>query len=165
MSDTPEHLVERLLHEGQRTLEFFRLLNPEQWGKIIYAEGTAWEVGDLLAHFVSAEAGITRLVENILAGGQGAPEDFDLNAYNERKVAGLKQATHQDLFLEFAKLRDKSAALVRGLDQNDLEKVGRHPWLGMTTIGEMIKMMYRHNQIHQRDIRRALESGERSEDG
>jgi hypothetical protein len=165
MPDTPAHLSERMLHEGQRSLEFFRLLKPEQWGTLIYTEGTTWEVRDLLAHFVSAEAGVTRLVENILAGGQGAAEDFDLNAYNERKVAGLKQASPDDLLLEFARLREKSAVLVKELDQNDLEKVGRHPWLGITTIGEIIKMMYRHNQIHQRDIRRALDSDKLREDG
>ena len=154
-----------MLHEGQRSLEFFRFMKPEQWGTHIYTEGTTWEVRDLLAHFVSAEAGVTRLVENILAGGQGAAEDFDLNAYNERKVAGLKHASPDDLLLEFARLREKSAALVKGLDQNDLGKVGRHPWLGITTIGEIIKMMYRHNQIHQRDIRRALDSDKLREDG
>jgi DinB superfamily len=165
MSDTPAHLSERMLSEGQKTLAFFRLLTPEQWGLTIYTEGTQWAVRDVLAHFVAAESGITRLVENILSGGAGTPEDFNLNAYNERKVAGLKGVPTEELLAQFASLREQSAALARGLSEEDLLKTGRHPWLGVAPIADILKMMYRHNQIHQRDIRRSTGPGERSING
>jgi len=48
--------------------------------------------------------------------------------------------------------------MVSQFDDPDLEKSGRHPWLGMAQVEEIIKLMYRHNQIHQREIREALES-------
>ena len=156
MPDTPTHLSERMLSEGQRTLAFFRTLTPDQWRLTIYTEGSEWAVRDVLAHFVSAESGMTRLVENILSGGAGTPDDFDLNAYNERKVAGLKDVSTEDLLAQFAILREKSAALACRLSPEDLLKTGRHPWLGVTNISEILKMMYRHNQIHQRDIRRSI---------
>lgn len=165
MSDSPAHLSERMLDEGQKTLSFFRLLTPEQWGITIYTEGSEWAVRDVLAHFVAAESGMTRLVENILSGGTGTPEDFDLNAYNERKVAGLKGVPTEELLVQFASLREKSAALARDLSEADLLKTGRHPWLGVAAIADILKMMYRHNQIHQRDIRRSTGPGERSADG
>jgi hypothetical protein len=154
-----------MLSEGQRTLAFFCTLTPEQWGLTIYTEGAEWAVRDVLAHFVSAESGMTRLVESILSGGAGAPDDFDLNAYNERKVAGLKGVSAEDLLAQFTTLREKSAALVRRLSLEDLAKTGRHPWLGIATIGDILKMMYRHNQIHQRDIRRSIGLSEPSELG
>jgi len=165
MPDTPSHLSERMLSEGQKTLEFFRLLTPEQWDLAIYTEGSEWAVRDVLAHFVSAESGVARLVENILSGGAGTPEDFNLNSYNERKVAGLKGVSTEELLAQFAALREKSAALARRLNAEDLLKTGRHPWLGVATIADILKMMYRHNQIHQRDIRRSVSPGERSADG
>lgn len=165
MPDTPLSIAERMSSEGQKTLDFFSTLTPEQLGLTIYTEGSHWSIRDILAHFVSAESGITRLVESILAGGQGTPEDFDLNLYNERKVAGLKEASAVSLLTQFSVLRQRSASLVKGLSQGDLEKTGRHPWLGIATIADILKMMYRHNQIHQRDIRRALSSSGRSEDG
>jgi hypothetical protein len=45
---------------------------------------------------------------------------------------------------------------VSGIDENDLEKIGRHPYLGRTTLREMIKMVYLHNQIHYRDVKKVL---------
>jgi hypothetical protein len=165
MPDTPDHLSERMLSEGSKTLEFFRNLTPEQWGVTIYTEGSEWAVRDVLAHFVSAESGMTRLVESILVGGAGTPDDFDLNAYNERKVAGLKDVSAEELLAQFATLREKSAALVRMLNLEDLAKTGRHPWLGVAALADILKMMYRHNQIHQRDIRRSINPDERNEDG
>ena len=165
MPDTPASLAERMMEQGQKTLEFFRSLAPEQWRLPIYTEGTMWSVRDVLAHFTAAESGVTRLVENILGGGPGSPEDFDLNAYNERKVAGLKGASEEELLLQFSSLREKSATLVKNLHQDDLVKMGRHPWLGMASVEDILKMMVLHNQIHQRDIRRAINSAGRSEDG
>jgi hypothetical protein len=37
----------------------------------------------------------------------------------------------------------------------DLAKLGRHPFLGITSLEDIIKMVYRHNQIHMREIRRS----------
>ena len=165
MPDTPSSLAERMMEQGQKTLEFFRLLSPDQWNLPIYTEGATWSVRDILAHFTAAEAGITRLVENILGGGPGSPEDFDLNAYNERKVAGLKSDSEEELLRQFSVLREKSAYLAKSLSQDDLVKLGRHPWLGIASVAEILKMMVLHNQIHQRDIRRAINSAGRNEDG
>ncbi len=165
MTDSPTRIAERMQVEGKRTLEFFRELTPDQWRAIMYTEGSVWTVREVLAHFVSAESGMTRLVENILAGGLGSPDDFDLNAYNERKVASLKEASTDELLGQFAFLREKSAALAANMNPDDLTKTGRHPWLGMASIADILKMMYRHNQIHLREIRRMMNSSEPEQDG
>ena len=156
MTDTPQFLQERLLSEAEKTLAFFDQLPEESWQQIIYTEGAAWTVRQVLAHFVAAEDGIRRLIENILAGGEGSPQDFQLDTYNERKVAALGEVTPAELRLQFKANRQRSAGLVAGLSQADLEKTGRHPWLGTASLAEMIKLLYRHNQIHLRDIRKAL---------
>jgi len=39
-----------------------------------------------------------------------------------------------------------------------LEKQGRHPFLGVTTIREMVKMLYIHNLTHYRDMKKALKA-------
>jgi hypothetical protein len=43
---------------------------------------------------------------------------------------------------------------------DDLAKQGRHPFLGTASLSDMIKLMYMHNQIHIRDIRRMLADSE-----
>ncbi len=154
--DTPAHLAERLRTEGQKTQEFFRALTPAHWEQDIYTDGSIWSVRAIFSHFVATEASITRLIENILAGGAGSPEDFNLNAYNERKVSQLKDTPPEELLQRFEELRIVSANLVAHMSQEDLAKNGRHPFLGLTNLEEIIKLLYRHLQIHQRDIRRAL---------
>jgi hypothetical protein len=156
MPDTPEWLAERLRAEGQKTETFFCGLAPSHWGQAVYSEGACWDVRSLLAHFVATESSILRLVKNILDGGPGAPEGFDINAYNERKVGQLQDITVEDLLVKFRENRQETAGLVSQLSLSDLARTGRHPFLGDTAVLEILKLLYRHNQIHQRDIRNVL---------
>jgi hypothetical protein len=61
-----------------------------------------------------------------------------------------------ELLAQFAERRQASVQLAAGLSAEDLQRTGRHPWLGVAAVEEILKMLYRHNQIHQRDIRRTL---------
>lgn len=158
MPDIPARLAERLRSEGQKTLEFFQDLKSSQWDQQLYTEGSCWSIRLVLAHFVSSEASFFKLFENVLAGGQGAPEGFDIDAYNERKVDQLREMTPTDLLNRFAELRQESAMLVARMSPEDLSRTGRHPFLGVTRLEDMIKLLYRHNQIHLRDIRKVLVS-------
>lgn len=156
MTETPERLVARLQSEGEKTLEFFRRLTPQQWELPVYSDGGCWSVRQILAHFVAAERGIAALIQNVLDGGEGAPADFDLNAYNERKVSQMEGESIPSLLEQFAAQRRASIQLVAHLSAQDLLRQGRHPWLGAATLEEIIQLLYRHNQIHQREIRKAL---------
>jgi hypothetical protein len=91
-----------------------------------------------------------------LGGGAGVGEDFDINSYNERKVDALQGTPVGPLLDQFRLARQASAALVSGLAASDLNKTGRHPFLGVAPVGEIVMLIYRHNQIHQRDIRKTL---------
>ncbi len=156
MTDKTEHLVDRLLIERQKSLDYFNTLSPDDWDHTIYAEGSCWTVLQVLAHFVSAEEGFHRLIVDILNGGSGSPEDFDLERYNERKVNDLNGIPASDLMQRFSDLRQGTVKLVAGMQSNDLEKQGRHPFLGVAPLSDIIKLIYRHNQIHIREIRKNL---------
>ena len=156
MSDTPLSLSERLKSEGEKTLAFFRSLHPEQWEQQIYTEGSCWSTHQILAHFVATESSFNRLVTNILMGGSGAPGDFNIDAYNERKVGELAGVSRQDMFEMYAKYRQQNVTLVSQMQDADLQKKGRHPFLGIVELSGIIKLIYRHNQIHLREIRREL---------
>ena len=110
----------------------------------------------ILAHFVVTEASIARLVKYILQGNPGVPEDFDIDQYNEREVNCFSKLPVDMVLQRFMERRGETIELVSQMSDDDLEKRGRHPWFGITTVEEMIKLMYRHNQIHQRDIRKVL---------
>jgi uncharacterized protein (TIGR03083 family) len=155
-ADTPAFLTERLKAEGEKTAAGFAGLTPEQWDLPVYADGQTWTVRSLLVHYVTAEREMLGLFADIRAGGTGAPEDFDVDRYNAIQQRRMARLSPNELLDQFAAVRAECIAYVSGLDTADLEKPGRHPFLGMTTLGEMIKLVYRHNQTHHRDIRRAL---------
>jgi len=160
-----ESLVKRLREEGSKSLLFFQALTPDLWEKQLYSEGTQWTIKNVMAHFVSAEAGIVQLIENILSGGSGVPEDFDLDGYNERRVMRLNNQAPSDLLSMFDVQRETTVAIIDHMTEEQLIKKGRHPWLGIVSVNDIIKLIYRHNQIHQRDIRRMLTSQEEGVSG
>ncbi|GAB4526099.1 MAG: hypothetical protein Fur0018_11200 [Anaerolineales bacterium] len=149
-------LSQKLHAEGEKTLAFFRALGAEDWQRPVYSEGAEWTVRDILAHIASAESSIPRLIRALLEEGRQPPPDFDLDAYNRRKVREMAEMTPEALLALFEQRRAATVALVEGLSEADLQRVGRHPFLGEAPVEEMLKLIYRHIQIHQRDIRRTL---------
>jgi DinB superfamily len=156
MSETPEWLSNRMLEEGQKTVEFFHSLSTDQLEIEIYADGSRWKVRQLPAHFLSTEVGIFRLIFSILDGGPGVPENFDIDRYNEKQVSGYRDQDVADILEKFIEQRRSNARFTSNMTPDDLQKEGRHPYLGIVQVSEFIKLLYRHNQIHQRDIRRVL---------
>lgn len=153
-----QKLVDRLTLSGQKTQNFFQNIQEDEWNNQIYTEGAKWSVHQVLAHFVATESAITRLIKYILTGNPGVPENFDIDAFNEREVHCLAKLPSDMILQRFIERRGETIQMVKELDDDDLLKEGRHPWLGVVPIEEMIKLMYRHNQIHQRDIRKSLAS-------
>lgn len=154
MPDTPAFLAERLRAEGDKTLQLFQSLTPQQWQTVVYSEGSPWTMKSVLVHFVTAEKGFLKILPDIAAGGPGTSEDFDIDRFNASQQEKSKGFTPQELLDQFREVRATMAAWVASLTPADLEKTGRHPFLGHATLSEMIKLVYRHNQIHLRDLRR-----------
>lgn len=159
MTDDIEHLVQRLQQEGEKSLEFFRGLPLPAWDTQVYSTGSNWRVRDILAHLTSAEHGFQALIEDILGGGRGAPLGFDIDQFNEAEVGGLLDQPVEALLRTFDESRASTIGLARRLRPEDLARRGRHPWFGETEIGDMLKLIHRHNQLHQRDIRKVLSTG------
>lgn len=161
MAYTPEKLTARLIAEGNKTEKFFRDLPSGAWERQIYADGEHWQVRQVLSHLAQAEDAMLRLMKSIREGSEGVPEGFDLDAYNERKVKEIDSFAEKDVLQVFIEARGRTIEWVAGLSPDDLQREGRHPFLGVAALEEIIKLMYRHAQIHQRDIRKLLVAGDR----
>ncbi len=149
-------LAFRLQKSGDTTRAFFGGLRRQDWQHTVYREGSQWPVRAVLAHFVSAESAVHELLHHILSGEPGVPVDFDIDAFNESEVKRLGSRDPQELLLDFKAARAATVALVEGMSATDLQRRGRHPWLGNAPLSKIIKLIYQHNQIHERDARRAL---------
>ncbi len=159
MNEEAKRIAERLRTEGDKTLDFFRQLDPAAWEQQVYTAGSCWRVHDVLAHFVSAEQGFHGLLEDVAAGGPGAPRDMDVDRFNESQVPRLSRLTAEELLKAFQQARAANVQLAAGLSEQDLDRIGYHPWLGEAQMRQMLKLLYRHNMIHLRDVRKALAAG------
>lgn len=160
MPNRQDLILKRLHEEGQKTAAYFGALTSEQFLQQVYTTGPLWRVRDLLAHFVSAERTFVFYGRDIQAGGPGAPKDFVIDEFNATQVAGFMQANTADLLAQYMAAREETLAFVRQLADSDFDRVGRHPWFGNVPLETMVKLIYRHNMIHERDIRKAVETGQ-----
>jgi uncharacterized damage-inducible protein DinB len=149
-------LAKKLKSEGEKMVAIFTALTDEQWRAEIYTEGATWTIRNVLAHFVTSERGLLKLFEKIRQGEAGAPDDFSIDRYNAAMQARTQEMTAQELLEQYKAIRAESVAWTSGLSEEDLQKQGRHPFLGLTTIREMIKMLYIHNLNHYRDMKKVL---------
>ena len=156
MNDIATKLADRLQQEGDNTVAFFIAIPENMWSRELYSDGERWNIYQILVHIVQAEDSIFRLISGILRGHPGVPEDFNLDAYNHRKVDEMAGLAPEYLLPLFSERRTKTVALVASVDDGALEQIGRHPFLGEAPVVEMLKLMYRHTQLHQRDIRKFL---------
>jgi hypothetical protein len=153
--------IRRQLESQQiKAQEFFATLDPGQWQQQVYTSGSKWGVRQVLAHFISAERAFLRLIRNVLDDGPGAARDFDIDAFNEAETPPLSKEPIADLLTAFRQLRDQSISLMDEINSTDLDRVGFHPWFGDIEVRAMLKLVYRHNMIHMRDVRKALKARE-----
>lgn len=155
MSEITE-LAEKLEAEGERFVSIFSGLADDQWNQEVYTEGTTWTIRNVLAHFVTSERGLIKLFEQIRQGGTGAAEDFSIDRYNAAMQERTKEAAPRELLEQYKQIRAASIAWVSGLKEEELEIMGRHPFLEITSIREMIKMLYIHNMTHYRDMKKSM---------
>ncbi len=155
MSETAE-LAEKLKSEGEKIYTLFAGMPDDQWSAEVYTEGTTWTIRNVLSHFVTSERGLIKLFEQIRLGGAGASDDFSIDRYNAAQQARSKDLTPAELLEQYKGVRANSIAWVSALKEEELEIQGRHPFLNVTSIREMIKMLYIHNQTHYRDMKKVL---------
>lgn len=156
MSERTEYLANRLAQQRDVSLALFRSLRPEQWSTVVYGEDANWDVRTLLSHFVSSETSMVKLMENIIEGGEGSPVDFDINRFNASRAAKMAAMPADDLLHQFEAVRASTIEWVGRLHDAQLDMQGRHATVGMETVEGIIKIIYKHNQIHEIDIRKAL---------
>jgi len=149
-------LAEKLKSEGEKIYTAFSEVTDSQWNAEVYTEGATWTIRNTLSHLVTSERGLIKLFEQIRLGGEGASTDFSIDRYNAAQQARSKDLTPSEILEQYKEARANSITWVSGLKDEELEIKGRHPFLNITTIREMIKMLYIHNQTHYRDMKKVL---------
>lgn len=149
-------IQKRLRDEGDKLIATFESLTPDQWSSSIYSDGMQWTLKDLLAHLISAEREFLYYGRQIVAGGSGAPEGFDVNGFNNQAVTAMREHEIDRLLADLRAVRQQTIDLVAEFKDEDFVRSGRHPFFEQMTIEGMFRLIYRHNMMHMRDVRRVL---------
>lgn len=156
MPDRKEVLLKKL--EGVRAslLDTAAAITADQWERKVFSESEEWQVLDLFRHIVSAEQSMTRLIENIRDGGEGASADFDLTRWNDSRVKKVRHKTIGDLTVDLAQNRAYLLGVIESLGEDDWDKKGRHGSLRIMSIEEILNLIADHEEHHMEDIQAAI---------
>jgi hypothetical protein len=158
MTDRRDEIAVELERGLAETVSFFRSLGPEQLRVKLYQDGAQWTVLQALAHFAVIERSMHRLFANILAGGPGAPPDFDFDRYNLTQTRKLDGLSLDELIERFTAVRRETIRIVREMREEDLDREGLHAFHGKGKLDRFIRWAYEHVRIHEEDIRRVLKN-------
>jgi hypothetical protein len=156
MATRRDPIIAELKNNEDEIITFFKGLNAEQLGMTVYPEDPGWTVQQILAHFITIEGAMQWLFKDILAGGPGSPEDFDLDRFNRTQPRKLDGLSLDELFEKFRSVRRDTIAIVAGMEDKDLNREGRHAFHGHGRLERFIVWAYEHARLHLADIRKIL---------
>ena len=144
-----------LLARGPGALDALLRGLPETWTSRNEGENT-WSALDVVEHLIHAERTdwMARARMVLQFGESQTFEPFDRRGYpRESRSKPLEQ-----LLDEFAGLRSESLSELRGLNlgQEDLERRGRHPALGVVTLSELLATWAIHDLTHLHQVSRIM---------
>jgi uncharacterized protein (TIGR03083 family) len=155
MSEHAEIRTE-LENNRQELLAVLANLSEGDWATAVYAEDSQWTVADLLRHLTDSEAGMITLMTRIRDGGEGVPEDFDLDRWNASRVKKAQAKTPADLMADLATNRANLLNLMDSLEEADWDKKGRHGSGRILSLAEICQVIAAHDRTHAQDIRTAV---------
>ena len=154
--DKKSAVKQKLTAVREETYRTLGGLTDEQWNRVAYSEGAEWRVADILRHVADSEKGMTALMIQVKAGGEGVPPDFDLSRWNQRVVTKLQDKSPQALLEGMADNRAALFAFIDTLADDDWAKQGRHASLHILTIEQVCHLIADHEQTHVDEIRRLV---------
>ncbi len=137
---------------------------PEPWSAATEGAGT-WSPFDVLGHLIHGEKTdwIPRL-RLLLRHGEDRPfEPFDRFAQFEASQG----RSLDDLLAEFSRRREENLAALARLEigEQELDRTGRHPELGIVTARELLACWVAHDLGHIAQIARVMAARYRQEVG
>ena len=156
MNDRITPIIAELENNWEDVIAFFRSLSPDELSIQVYQDGAQWTVQQVLAHFITIERSMQWLFKNILSGGPGSPEGFDVERFNRTQPKKLDGKTIDELIAEFGSVRNETIEIVGSMSYADFDREGRHAFHGHGKLERFIHWAYEHVKLHMEDLRGKL---------
>ncbi len=140
------------LRDGTAGLEAAELRRPEADGK--------WSMIEILAHLSDSELVWACRLRMVLAEA-----DPVLTGYDQDRWARYLRYGSRDLTMVLAEiqlLRDRNLLLIESLDDDELDRSGRHSERGRETVRHMIRLYAGHDLVHRAQLERVRRTVARS---
>jgi hypothetical protein len=142
-----------ILRKGLRSsIEFFSGLSKDQWNQVVYLD-SGWTPRSILVHLISAEIELLRLLRITAEGGAGIGNEFNLHEFNLKEQNRFPGESKEELISELSAARLETIDWVCSLNDDLLDRTGRHPALGIISIEAMLNAIWGHHIQHQREMR------------
>ena len=139
------------------TIAFFRSLSPDELSFQVYQDGAQWTVQQVLAHFITIERSMQWLFKNILSGGPGSPDGFDVERFNRTQPKKYDGKTIDELIAEFRSIRNDTIKIVGSMSDADLDREGQHAFHGHGKLERFVIWAYEHVSLHLEDLQQGLQ--------
>ncbi len=156
MTDRREEIIRQLKQNGDDTVVFFRSLSKNQLDLVVYDDEPGWTPRQVLAHLVTIEKSMHWVFQNILEGGPGSPENFDIDRFNRTQPRKLDGLPLEEVIRRFRVVRDETVRIVARMEEEDLGREGRHAFHGPGKLERFIHWAHEHAAIHLDDIRKVM---------
>ncbi|MBW2434481.1 MAG: DinB family protein [Deltaproteobacteria bacterium] len=160
MNDRRTPIMAELNKNLEDTIALFRSLSPDELRVQVYQDGAQWTVQQVLAHFITIERSMQWLFKDILSGGPGSPEGFDVERFNRTQPQKYDGKPIAELIAEFRSVRTETIEIVGSMSEADLDREGRHAFHGHGKLERFIVWAYEHVEIHLEDLRKRMPKGE-----
>ena len=116
----------------------------------------SWSVRLTLAHVGSAQWSHLEVARLLLEGQPVNIVDFDLDSWNAAQVAQRAEWPVADVLTDLASGHQVALAFLDSLAPSELAIAGLHPALGEVSVGQVLRVIALHDNLHRRDIQRLL---------
>ncbi len=89
MNDRSKNIIIELKKNLEDSIAVFSSLSPDELRMQVYQDGARWTVQQVLAHFITIERSMQWLFKDILSGGPGSTQDFDVERFNRTQPKKL----------------------------------------------------------------------------
>ena len=157
MSERKDKLRQTIQADDAASLAIFKRLTADQWERPVPSdEGADWKARDVLNHAAISESGQLVVIQRLLAGQGGVPEDFDINRYNRRSVQKQADRTVDEILAAIAREHAQVLAALDGVSEADLDKTGRHARGDTLSVAQFFNRITEHRRQHAEELAKNL---------
>jgi len=157
MSERKDKLRQTIQADDAASMAIFKRLTPEQWDQPVPSdEGAEWKARDVLNHVAISESGQLTVIQRVLAGQGGVPDDFDLNRYNRRSVQKQAERSVDEMLDSIEQNHAQVLSALEALPDADLDKTGRHARGDTLTVEQFFHRITEHRRQHAQELARSL---------